>query len=150
MHQTDTCSCQSMHFFLSESCSTSQRSNASFPGPQGKCFICWKKLKHMNHGLRWWHFEFWLLMMFVKVNALMYPNYQTCPLSCFLFPTFTECLCVCCFSTALSKMWFHPWRSTGCTSSSSIIIRYSSSITLGRMACTSNSWPPCSKTCFLP
>lgn len=49
-----------------------------------------------------------------------------------------------------SKMWCRLWRNTGCTTSSSHIIPFSSLTILAQMACRSNSWPPCFSTCFLP
>lgn len=53
-------------------------------------------------------------------------------------------------SILFPKMWSRPWRSTVCTGSSSATIHFSSSTTLDLMACISNSWPPCFKTCFPP
>lgn len=107
-----------LFFVPPETCSTSQRSHTSFQSAQGK--PC--KLKRL----------FWTMaqMMTVKILTVWWcfqskrtdvPELQTCHQNFFLifFFLIKSLFLVFLFSTPWLKMWFHLWKSTGCTSSSS-------------------------------
>lgn len=76
-----------------------------------ECFEQWR---------RWWQLKSWLFGDVFKVNALMCPNCRHVIRTFSLFFFLIKSLfLVFLFSTPWLKMWFHLWKSTGCTSSSS-------------------------------